>query len=182
MKRIATALLMLTLVACGGPSAEQLEATITTRIETAVPATMEAQVAGTATAIAENDCSDAALAQYSIDLTILLDRYDNQVAVANSTPRVGLGPALQAMLEYEDEARVLVAPRCLIEYHSWVIVMMSSYREQLQAFAAQNEIDMLLKQISADHLKKQIVDGLLAIQSGAMPAEIRPLSAATPTP
>lgn len=165
---IGSGLILACLIAgCGGPSAEQVQATVVAAVEAT-------HVAGTAVAVADT-CSDADLIIYADELERLLDRYAAQADVTASTPRASLGGPLQRLLDYEDEARNLVPPDCLADYHAAVGVMMERYRQGYQTFAAQGSqqtIDQALtdgRQLMAD-----LRGAIPSIRDGVLPGEIGP--------
>lgn len=162
-------LLLITLTACG-PLPEQLQPTIAAAVEGTVTAQVAATAAVIATAEADT-CSDAKLQAYVVEVDQLVSRYEAQAEVVAATPRVGLGTPLQALLEYEDQARELEAPECLAEYNTAIFAMMQRYRAGYQAFAAQDASSAALL-AEAEIIKTGVKDGIRAINEGQIPRAI----------
>ncbi len=171
MGRIVCATLALIFLTACGPSPEQLQPTI----EAAVAATLTTatETAGAATATAEADvCGETRLIAYAETMEQQLDRVSRQVSVADSTPRVGLGVALQELFNLQNEIEALDHPECAANFHENVVSMVGLYRLAYQTFAAQG--DDLLIQASltmANNGMNSLRDDLEVLYTGAVPSD-----------
>ncbi len=162
---IVIALLVVVGLAGCGPSPESLQATVAAGVT-------GTQTAGTATAAADV-CSQVKLAAYADAAEQLLDRYQSQADVTASTPRASLGGPLQRLLDYEDEARALDAPACLVDFNAAILVMMGRFRQGYQTFAAQGSQGTIDAALTAGRqLMADLRGALPSIQGGTLPGPI----------
>lgn len=168
------AILFLALVLAGcGPSAEQLQATVTAAIG-------ETQVAATATAEADA-CSVEKLGTYADTIEKQISRFIRQTSVAGSSPRMSMGGPLQELLNLQNDTEDMKHPACLDNYHRRVVSMMGMYRLGYENFAAQGDETMTT---AALKLAEEDVHKLQAEIAMIRRGEVPPLVEldSTPTP
>jgi hypothetical protein len=183
MRRIKWTLLpiaFLILAACGGPSEADIQATVAA----AVQATAQAeQIAASvkATQDAERACGAIALNTYADTIEEEMQTFEMQTSVASSTPRVGLGTALQKMLDMQTETRRMEYPPCLKAYHERVVSMMGVYRYAYETFAAQGSetATQAALQVGGETLS-ELRAQLPMIREGQIPPEPTPVPTLTP--
>lgn len=148
---LAVVLLALTLAACGNvPLA-------------AVP---------TATPIPSptpDPCAPAAITAYGAQVQPLLETYFAQLGIAQSTPRMGLGPVLQGLFEAEQAVKAVEAPPCLVDWVGRTTNMMTLYRDSMNQFAAQQEGDSVINLSKAEQIRAVIEPALPTIVAGQVP-------------
>lgn len=154
--------LALLLTACGAPSQEQIQATVAA----AVQQTAQAQPPPTPT---PDPCSPAAITVYGNAVKPLTDTYFAQLGIAQSTPRVSLGVALQGLFTAEQAVNALPAPPCLVDWSARAKNMMELYRISLNQFAAQNESDSAVNMNLAAALRVVVEGSIPTIITGKVP-------------
>jgi hypothetical protein len=128
---LALPALLVLLVACGGPSEADVQAT--------VAAGVAVSVAQTSTAVAADACGKVALNVYADAVEQQVNRFERQAGLTGSTPRASMGEPLQRLLDLQDETERMDVPPCAAEYHKQILSMMGIYRLAYENFAAQGD-------------------------------------------
>lgn len=177
MKRLIL-FLGLALVACGGPSESDIQATVQAAVESTAQAQ---QIAASvkATQEAADVCGMTALNTYADAIDEEIKTFQMQTSVAGASPRMSIGTALQRLLDLQTETRRTKTPDCLKTYHERVVGAMGLYRYAYENFAAQGDdsITTLALQMGQTELDAVQKD-LPTIRSGKMPIVPTPM----PTP
>lgn len=128
------------------------------------------------------DCRKADLATYADAVESQVATYRQQVDLTAATPRVGLGPALQRLLDIQTATRDLAAPGCVADFHSQLLAAMQNYQQAFQDFAAQRGTDALLagKIANAKNRMDAAAAALPAIKAGTPPPTAETLSSPEP--
>jgi hypothetical protein len=114
-------------------------------------------------------CAPAALTAYGETVQTELTNYFAQLGIAQATPRVGLGPVLQALFEAEKAVKAVAAPDCLADFRGRTISMMELYRISMNQFAAQKEANSMIDQAQADKIRAVIEPAVATIVAGQVP-------------
>lgn len=166
----------LLLAGCGGPSPEQLQATIAA----GVIATQQAQIVATgvaATQQAADLCGPAGLQAYADTMEKHIKAIREQTAVAGTTPRIGLGPQLQEFLDLQHRIEDVSHAPCVDAFHQSVVDLVTTYRESYQAFSIQEEQKSMNLTGEATARFDAVQGALKSLHEGKLPA-----LQATPTP
>lgn len=151
MRRVLAAVLVaVTLAACGAP------------LSIAPTATPEPSAT-------PDPCAPAAITAYGTQIQPLLQTYFAQLGIAQSTPRMSLGPVLQGLFESEQAVNAVTAPPCLADFAGRVRNMMELYRTSMNQFAAQREGDSLINQTQADTIRAVIEPAVATVVAGQVP-------------
>jgi hypothetical protein len=168
------------LVACGGPSESDLQATV----GAAVQATTQAgQIATSVKATQEAAaCGKEQMAAYADAMEGQIRAFEEQSQLVGSTPRVSLGAPLQRLLDIQTETRKVQVPNCLKDFQDRVIKAMQLHQIAYQMFAGQQGSDAVIN-TTLEIATKEFTDikrDLGVIRGGTVPPN--PTPAITPTP
>lgn len=163
---LAVALL---LISCGGPSPDQIQATVAS----AVQATITANTSATASAVASAEaarCAPAGLSTYATTVEEQVRTFEMQSGLTSSTPRASMGAALQRLLDIQTETRRMEVAPCLTAFHAEVVSMMGLYRLAYETFAAQgSEAITTVSLRQGDEALANIKQGLATLRAGTIP-------------
>lgn len=159
----------LLLTACSRqPSEAEIQAAMNVSL-TATSVSITATAAAQPTAIPTPDpCSTEAIALYGKTVKSATDIYFAQLDIAQSTPRISLGPALQNLFGAEQAVSAVTPPPCLADWFGRTKNMMELFRTSLNQFAAQDD-DANANLLNAIGLRTVVETGLLDILAGRVP-------------
>lgn len=166
LRRIATGISLLTLVACGGPSAAEQTQTVVQQTQVIIDQT-QVVVKETETALA--NCKTEALA-YQDAIEPITDEWADMLKVTEKTARMALAGQINELQSVKREADKVKPPSCAQEAHDHLIRSMEYSIDAYLAFLGQETEMTVYRQLAMGQSQmNSFTDKLAIATSGVQP-------------